>query len=568
VAPKRKAEEEGGQDDRAEAERPAKGARTTELKVPEAKAGWKQEEGKKREAALIAWEKILSADPSATELGRQLAEAGDETEAADTLNFSFQDKATATIIKRLCSISLFARWARAAGEDGPLPKTEGAVYRYVRALQTERAPATRAQSFIESVRFASGLANAVVPAKTLLSARVLGATLASASRKRLLTQTLPFSVQTVVEMERVVATTAAPVEAVTLGAFLFMLHARVRYTDLVRVRREPVLDICAGAGFVETQAISDDLKSGQGRNRRRRQVPLVGLAFGVSGAPWAQAWLRARKEAGLSAEEDGTLVPARSANGWSKASADIGEANSVLRGFLLRLGVQGPDARRHSTHSCKATLLSWASKHGMRGELRRLLGGHAKPKERMVLEYSRDALAPALHALTLLLADIRVGRFSPDADRSGRFGAFPSVAFDKQPSEDEAARDAPDEVGSIASFPEDGAESSAHSPSSSASSDEAVGDGGENAEEEVPGELLEEGLVPEAERDQVDTALCGVRALFVHDRLRTLHAAKLDDDGSALRLFCGLQKERTSLVSDISSTDFTFACARCFSACE
>jgi len=204
----------------------------------------------------------------------------------------------------------------------------------------------------------------------------------------------------------------------------------------------------------------------------------------------------------------------------------------------------------------------------MRGELRRLLGGHAEPKERMVLEYSRDALAPALHALTLLLADIKVGRFNPDADRSGRFGVFPSVAFDKPPLDDDSARDAPDEAESIASFPESGAASSAQSPSPSASSDEAAASGGEDAEKEVPGELLEEGLVPEAERDQVDASLGGGRALFVHDRLRTLHAAKLDDDGSALRLFCGLQKDRTTPVSDICRTDFTHACARCFSACE
>ena len=56
VAPKRKAEENGRQDDRAEAGRPAKGARATELKVPEAKAGWKQEDAKKVDAALTAWE--------------------------------------------------------------------------------------------------------------------------------------------------------------------------------------------------------------------------------------------------------------------------------------------------------------------------------------------------------------------------------------------------------------------------------------------------------------------------------------------------------------------------------
>jgi len=52
---------------------------------------------------------------------------------------------------------------------------------------------------------------------------------------------------------------------------------------------------------------------------------------------------------------------------------------------------------------------------------RRLLGYHVKPKDKSVLIYSRDALAKPLRELGAVLAAIRVGRFLPDADRSGRF---------------------------------------------------------------------------------------------------------------------------------------------------
>ena len=52
-----------------------------------------------------------------------------------------------------------------------------------------------------------------------------------------------------------------------------------------------------------------------------------------------------------------------------------------------------------TSHSCKATILSWLSKASVRLEDRRLLGGHAKPGERVSLEYSRDALAGPLLTL-------------------------------------------------------------------------------------------------------------------------------------------------------------------------
>ena len=61
----------------------------------------------------------------------------------------------------------------------------------------------------------------------------------------------------------------------------------------------------------------------------------------------------------------------------------------------------------------------------MKGELRRILGGHARPKEQMVLEYSRDSLAAPLAALDRVLLQIRRGKFDPDASRSGRWGAAP-----------------------------------------------------------------------------------------------------------------------------------------------
>ena len=46
-------------------------------------------------------------------------------------------------------------------------------------------------------------------------------------------------------------------------------------------------------------------------------------------------------------------------------------------------------------------------------------GYHSKPKDKAMLEYSRDALAEPLTALCEVLDEVSQGNFDPDATRSG-----------------------------------------------------------------------------------------------------------------------------------------------------
>jgi len=233
----------------AEEEEPqTKQPKPAALQAPVGKVGWKEVDKQRRQRALSSWEALLVQDPGGSTLGRQLANAEDERESSDTLRFAFMDKATATIEKRLGSLLLYGRWARAAGQQAPFPQDEAWTYRYVRTLEAERAPATRAQSFVEAVRFLSFVAETRVGAKALLSSRVLGATMASADRKRELKQSSPIPVRAVAAMEHALLTTGSNAEAVVLGGFLFMIFARARYTDVVRIAVEPTLTSWEGRG--------------------------------------------------------------------------------------------------------------------------------------------------------------------------------------------------------------------------------------------------------------------------------------------------------------------------------
>jgi len=104
----------------------------------------------------------------------------------------------------------------------------------------------------------------------------------------------------------------------------------------------------------------------------------------------------------------------------------------ILRDFLLK-SAEGKD--QFGTHSAKATLLSWLAKAGVDLDTRRMLGYHAAPKDKSVIEYSRDAMAQPLREAGKVLMMIRRGEFRPDATRSGRWLADKPQEYDEEDSE-------------------------------------------------------------------------------------------------------------------------------------
>ena len=124
---------------------------------------------------------------------------------------------------------------------------------------------------------------------------------------------------------------------------------------------------------------------------------------------------------GLNADRDGILMPALGF-GLSFASGvamTASQATEVLRQLLIQAGAPPESVSSYTSHSCKATVLSWMAKAGGKIADKRLLGGHAKPGEVTALEYSRDAMAGPFAAVAEVYAHIRSGRFVPDSTRSG-----------------------------------------------------------------------------------------------------------------------------------------------------
>ena len=99
------------------------------------------------------------------------------------------------------------------------------------------------------------------------------------------------------------------------------------------------------------------------------------------------------------------------------------EGTLWLREILYMQGVD-EDLERYSSHSLKATCLSWSAKScTMTYEERLTQGHHVSPKHGMALLYSRDALAEILVKLARVVKAIEGRSFQPDLPRAERVAA-------------------------------------------------------------------------------------------------------------------------------------------------
>ena len=124
----------------------------------------------------------------------------------------------------------------------------------------------------------------------------------------------------------------------------------------------------------------------------------------------------------MDAEASGCFLPMpRVAGGWTSSKMDAWSATLWLREILVTGGLPRDAAATVSSHSLKATVLSWCAKADLPVSVRRLLGGHVSRSEKSVAICSRDALGGPLLQLDRLLDRVAKGDFLPDVTRSGRW---------------------------------------------------------------------------------------------------------------------------------------------------
>ena len=210
-------------------------------------------------------------------------------------------------------------------------------------------------------------------------------------------------------------------QRVIAGFLRFCIGSRCRVGDATRIAQEPTIDLNhkTGRGYIDVTA--HITKRSQVRLETSRMgVEITSHTWGLCQDDWAQQWLEARREAGLDAVTDGTLMPSVGPDGFiPEVRMQTDEAAIHLREILIEWGIPIEEAALYTSHSLKATTLSWCAKMGVPFKARRMLGYHAKSSEKSTLCYSRDAMAWPLRHLGKALQLIADGFSDPDTTRSG-----------------------------------------------------------------------------------------------------------------------------------------------------
>ena len=229
-------------------------------------------------------------------------------------------------------------------------------------------------------------------------------------------QATPLTVEHLKTIHQVLHSDSDPWDKCFAGMLLFCVYARARWSDAQR--SEKVIGDRDEKGELFLIECSTAVhKTARALQMRHMFLPLVAPARGVEAECWGEPWLAARNVLGIEDLRRFPLMPAPDASGDATIRpVSTSEASSWLEHLLTKthgklLG------KRYTSHSLKATMLSYLAKRGVPFEDRLALGYHFFL--RMALTYSRDGASRPLAVLCDMLAEIRKGVFSPDVTRSG-----------------------------------------------------------------------------------------------------------------------------------------------------
>eukprot|EP00435_Cladocopium_sp_Y103_P014918 s3673_g3.t1 len=360
----------------------------------------------------------------ASEAGKQLALEHDETGQQTLLLSIIGTRSPGTIIKRMNALLHFYRWFTVTFEGQCLPLQKAHVWEYIRHLQTSGAAPTKAMSFVQALRFAHHVLQVHGAEQCVQSRRLQGSAELQMALKRPTRQARPLSVEEVRRLHRATLNVATDIQQRVLAShLLLMLYTRSRVSDLAHVE-EVAHDVSmkesANGVPAFIQITTRYHKAARTAEKKRLLLLIVASSTAVMEDDWLATWLRLRRKAGLkvAGQFNSALQPAPDVNKageWMVRPLSCSEVTMILRGLL-----QCED-RDLTSHSLKATCLSWAAKGETPREQRRLLGRHASSIQDSDSVYARDLAFAPVQALQRVLVMIREGQFEPDQNRSNYF---------------------------------------------------------------------------------------------------------------------------------------------------
>ena len=375
---------------------------------------WKESQEAKMDVALKRWFDIITQFPNVHETVKQLQLVAGLPEQLRMLRDILSGKFPATLVKRANSMLKYIEKLRDCKVQ--VPGDEAFLYSYFCELRNSGVAMSRLRSLVEAIRFTEFVFGMEGLCSKLLSRRCIGA-----SRRvgeEVVKQSNPFTVsQLSILHEELFDPKALFWDRLVSGAALMATYTRSRWMDMQHTD-EVVMDPDFTNPVFELKI--KEFKTKKANAWRGGTMAAVAPALGVVQGNWAKVWWDLRQQLGGQIGVDFPLMPAPDAEGEPTVRPlSTGEFGKWIRMILNRKNGLS-EGSKVTSHSCKATMLSFLAKFGASVPDREILGGHTS-RMKSVLTYSRDSLASPLRVLATMLEAVRQGSFEPDSTRSGMF---------------------------------------------------------------------------------------------------------------------------------------------------
>ena len=391
---------------------------------------YEERRGNLREAAIGKLLIVLRHCLLASVTGRHIISLGSvesqNAGARDIVDAVVGVRSPATLVKRANSLLSFLRWVAKTCSDVVNPFDEETVWKYFQFLKDVEAPATRADSTLSALRFAHYVLGFDSLAGVVTSRRLIGISEIMLAGKRLLKQAAVLTVAQVRGLHAALVNKNLHImDRAVAGVILIALYGRCRNSDLQSIHAFET-DFGPDGGFITIGTCNH--KAGRLAALKTRLLPILVPARGVNGDVWVKDVLQVFNDAGVNLTNpiNGPLLPAPAGEAGTFMNRGLrsSEVSALLRKFV---GAAEPETTGEtplvSSHSLKATTLSWAARFGLSTAVRSLLGRHSSCLNETFAVYSRDLMVGPVAELQRVIDAIANDEFFPDLQRSCFFRA-------------------------------------------------------------------------------------------------------------------------------------------------
>ena len=323
---------------------------------------WEEKREADFQRSLMKWTSIVLTWPAEWPVCQAFNESETVVQVCEQLGHYFVGKAPATLIKRANSVIYIMEQGHKLGYI--FPYTESDLYSLLKVLKNTGQTASRLKGVMEAVTFCRYVFNIEQLHLLTISKRCYG--VISSGPINRAKQAAPLRVQDLVHLHDVLETSHDMWDRVMSGSALFCVYARARWSDFVHCGSLQ-LDKFSDGTIAYVEADVEIHKTMHAAARRFRFLNSTAPGLGVHGTNWVSHWISALEHVGIDPFniEDGCLIPAPDSEGKPlRRALESDEAGCWLRLLLGEKHSRNESSRAISSHSLKATMLSFAAKRG------------------------------------------------------------------------------------------------------------------------------------------------------------------------------------------------------------